>query len=93
MSEGILDRLDRISAAVLPGKTHTLDLGENYYSFEVTDELGTRCLLAHLWIDPDTSDREIGEKLSRNLHESLHPEGGPDDASVPHIQTEGSNHR
>jgi hypothetical protein len=72
MSQGILNRLDRISAAVLPGKTHALDVGENYYSFEMTDELGTRPLLAHVWIDPDTSDR---------------------DASVPNIQTEGSNHR
>jgi len=93
MSEAILNRLNRISAAVLPGKTQVLDLGENYYSFEATDEPGTPCLLAHVWIDPDTSDREIGDKLSRSLRESLHPECGPDDASVPNLQTEGSNLR
>ena len=92
MSEGILQRLDRIAGAVLPEKSQPVDMGENYYSFEITDELGTRCELAHIWIDPATSDEQIREKLSRAFQESLHPENGPDDASVPNLQTEGHRH-
>jgi hypothetical protein len=92
MPEAIVERLDRLAADVLPEKSHTVDMGENYYSFKVTDELGTRCELPHIWIDPATSDEQIREKLSRLYQEAVYPEAGPDDASVPNIQTEGNRH-
>jgi len=92
MPQAILERLDRLAADVLPEKSHAVDMGENYYSFEVSDELGTRCELAHVWIDPATSDEQIRAKLGRLYQEAVCPEIGPDDASVPNIQTEGNRH-
>ncbi len=63
-------------------------MGENYYSFLMTYTDGTTTELPHIWIDPDKSDDEIRDKLGRAIGEALYPENGPDDESVPNMQTE-----
>lgn len=89
MPDNLLSRLGRISSHVLPGTTRIEVLGENYYTFEMIDTQGTRCVLPRIWIDPEAGDRQIGDKLTRMFKEALHPECDPDDASVPTLQTEG----
>jgi len=92
MAEQILNRVDRIASGVL-GAVHTKACGEDYYSFEMKDAAGNAIVLPHIWIDPESSDRQIGEKLKRALNEALHPETLPDDLSVPDLKTEKSGGR
>ncbi|MDQ1472247.1 MAG: hypothetical protein QOJ99_3727 [Bryobacterales bacterium] len=89
MPDNLLTRLDQISSEVLPGKIRTEARGENYYVFEMTDAAGTRSALPPIWIDPRGTDQQIRDKLRRELEQALHPESGPDDSSVPNLQTEG----
>ena len=89
MSENLIARLDRISSEVLHGTTRIETLGENYYTFEVTDAQGMKSALPHIWIDPEESDGQIQTKLARAFQEALQPELGRDDSSVPNLRTEG----
>ena len=89
MEPNVLDRLNRIASDVLPGEIRTETMGENYYSFVMKYDDGTTTELPHIWIDPDTSDEEIRDKLQRAIGEAFYPEETlPDDQSVPNIQAE-----
>ncbi len=87
MADEILSRVNRIASHALPGLIRTNPQGEDYYSFELKNE-GTVSVLPHIWIDPDASDEQIGDKLKYVLQEALHPETMPDDLSVPNLQRE-----
>ena len=89
MEQEILDRLNRIASDVLPGTIRTETMGENYYSFLMTYDDGTTAELPHIWIDPNTSDEQISQKLARAIGEAFYPdESMGDDQSVPNIQAE-----
>ena len=92
MSNNLLNRLERIAPGALSGQARVEALGENYYTFAITNAQGTKSVLPHLWIDPDGSDQQIQEKLRLALQTALHPETLPDDASVPDLRTEGKAH-
>jgi hypothetical protein len=89
MAEFIQSRVDRIASGVL-GAVHTKACGEDYYSFEIRDAAGNIIVVPRIWIDPDASDRQIGEKLRGALNGALHPETLPDDLSVPNLKSEES---
>jgi hypothetical protein len=89
MAEHIRSRVDRIASGAL-GAVHTKACGEDYYSFEMRDAAGNPVVLPRIWIDPESSDRQIGEKLKRALNEVRHPETLPDDLSVPNLKREES---
>lgn len=90
MSDNLLNRIERIAADVLPGRIRAQALGEDYYTFEITDRKGTKTALPHIWIDSGTKDREIRDKLRLAIETALHPETLPDDSSVPDLRTEGA---
>lgn len=90
MAEDILIRVNRIASHALPGSIHTSACGESYFSFDMKDDSGTVSSLPHIWIDPECSDRQIGDKLKRALQEAFHPETLPDDLSVPNLEREES---
>ncbi len=90
MADDIMSRVDRIASDALPGHIHTSPCGEYYFSFDMKDAAGTVSTLPHIWIDPECSDRQIGDKLKRALREALHPETLPDDLSVPDLKREES---
>jgi hypothetical protein len=92
MPDNIQNRLERIAADVFPGQTQIHALGENYYTFAIADAQGTKSVLPRIWIDPDTSDHQIQDKLRLALQTALHPETLPDDSSVPDLRTEGRAH-
>lgn len=87
MDEEFLGRLRKISREVVTVRQG--NSGENYYVFEMIDDRGAKTTLPPIWLEPGATDREIREKLARTLHQSLHPETIPDDASVPSLKTEG----
>ena len=92
MPETLLNRLGRIAPEALGGQTRIEVLGEDYYTFAITDAQGAKSVLPHIWIDPNTSDHQIQDKLRLALETALHPETLPDDSSVPDLRTEGRSH-
>ena len=88
MADDLLGRVDRIASGALPDVIHTIACGEDYFSFEMRDAAGTVFALPHIWIDSESSDRQIRDKLQRALNEALHPETLPDDLSVPDLGRE-----
>lgn len=88
MAEEFHKRLERIAAGILPGCAHIEPLGDDYFTFEMTGDDGTKSALPHVWINPNASDNQLRDKLRRAYQEALHPETLPDDASVPDLRTE-----
>jgi len=89
MPDNLLNRCERIAAEVLAGKIQIEALGENYYTFAITDAQGIKSVFPRIWIDPDGSDHQIKDKLRLAIETALHPETLPDDSSVPDLRTEG----
>jgi hypothetical protein len=91
MSDNSLTRLRRIASEILPGRQiETTARGEDYYVFVITGEQGSRSALPPVWIDPNASDHQVKEKLSREFERAFHPDSSPDDLSVPNLQTEAN---
>ena len=91
MSDNSLTRLNRIASEILPGRQiETTARGEDYYVFEITGAQGSRSAFPPVWIDPNASDHQVKDKLSREFEQAFHPDSSPDDLSVPNLQTEAN---
>jgi hypothetical protein len=91
MFDNPLTRLNRIASEILPGqRVEATARGEDYYVFEITGAQGSRSAFPPVWIDPNASDHQIKVKLSREFEQAIHPDGSPDDLSVPNLQTEAN---
>jgi hypothetical protein len=91
MSDNSLTRLNRIASEILPGQQiETTARGEDYYVFEITGAQGSRSAFPPVWIDPNASDHQVKDKLSREFEQAIHPDSSPDDLSVPNLQTEAN---
>ena len=91
MPDNSLTRLNRIASEILPGQQiETTVRGEDYYVFEINGAQGSRSAFPPVWIDPNASDHQVEDKLSRQFEQAFHPDSSPDDLSVPNLKTEAN---
>jgi hypothetical protein len=91
MSDNSLTRLNRIASEILPGQQiEATARGEDYYVFVITGAQGLLSAFPQVWIDPNASDQQVKDKLSREFEQAFHPNSSPDDLSVPNLQTEAN---